>query len=371
MKQLSRTFATEKQNKLSKNTTETANMKRFCLSIFNLRLSQQTKMKLMLFMACLMACPCMTLHAEEDDDEEKAEGQVIIKLMGDFHTGFGSKNKERGFDIEANQLGYEYEFKNGFSAKAVLYVGKAADNSGSQRVVYIKQAFATWEKNDFTLKVGIIPTRQFRYQEKFWGHRYIMKSFQDEYKFGSSADLGLSAEYEFADWISADATIVNGEGYKKLQINAGLNYGIGITLTPVKGLKFRLYGGINESGEEGKKNITNLAAFAGYNHKKFDVGAEYSYMTNASYKDNADRYGYSVYGSVKLSKIVSLYARFDDLYSKSDWNIANDESTAMLGTQIKIGKYVKVAPNVRVNMPKEPGGKTTYSAFLNYYLNID
>ena len=226
-------------------------MKRFCLSIFNFRLSQQTKMKLMLFMTCLMACTCMTLHAEEDDDEEKAEGQVIIKLMGDFHTGFGSKNKERGFDIEANQLGYEYEFKNGFSAKAVLYVGKAADNSGSQRVVYIKQAFATWEKNDFTLKVGIIPTRQFRYQEKFWGHRYIMKSFQDEYKFGSSADLGLSVDYEFADWISADATIVNGEGYKKLQINAGLNYGVGVTLTPVKGLKFRLYGGINESGEEG------------------------------------------------------------------------------------------------------------------------
>ncbi len=346
-------------------------MKRLYHSFFNFRLSQQTKMKLMLFMTCLMAFPCLTLHAEEDEKEEKSKGEAIIKLMGDFHTGFGGNNKERGFDIEANQLGYEYEFKNGFSAKAVLYVGKAADNSGSQRVVYIKQAFATWEKNDFTLKVGIIPTRQFRYQEKFWGHRYIMKSFQDEYKFGSSADLGLSAEYEFADWISADATIVNGEGYKKLQINDGLNYGIGITLTPVKGLKFRLYGGINESGEEGKKNITNIAAFAGYNHKKFDVGAEYNYMTNASYKDNADRYGYSVYGSVKVSKIVSLYARFDDLYSKSDWNIDNDESTAMLGTQIKIGKYVKIAPNVRMNMPKAPGAKTTYSAFLNYYLNID
>ena len=69
-----------------------------------------------------------------------------------------------------------------------------------------------------------------------------------EYKFGSSADLGLSAAYEFADWISADAIIVNGEGYKKIQSNEGLSYGLGVTLTPVSGLQVRLYGGWNESG---------------------------------------------------------------------------------------------------------------------------
>ena len=100
--------------------------------------------------------------------------------------------------------------------------------------------------------------RKFNFQEKFWGYRYAMKSFQDGYKFGSSADLGLSATYKFASWISADAIIVNGEGYKKIQKNDGLNYGLGVTLTPVKGLSVRLYGGLNESSDENKEDIVEV-----------------------------------------------------------------------------------------------------------------
>ena len=38
-------------------------------------------------------------------------------------------------------------------------------------------------------------------------------------------------------WSSADAIIVNGEGYKKIQINDGLNYGVGVTLAPVEGFQ--------------------------------------------------------------------------------------------------------------------------------------
>lgn len=43
----------------------------------------------------------------------------------------------------------------------------------------------------------------------------MMKSFQDEYKFGSSADLGVSVAYKFNKVVSADVIVANGEGYKK------------------------------------------------------------------------------------------------------------------------------------------------------------
>ena len=46
----------------------------------------------------------------------------------------------------------------------------------------------------------------------------------------------------------------------------GLQYGAGVTLTPVEGLTVRAYGSYNESVEEGEKGITNLAAFVGYKH---------------------------------------------------------------------------------------------------------
>ena len=220
-------------------------------------------------------------------------------------------------------------------------IGKSSDVSDYHRMAYIKNAMISWKTGNLTLNGGLISTTQFNFQEKFWGYRYIMKSFQDQYKFGSSADLGISATYKFADWLSADAIIVNGEGYKKVQKNDGLNYGLGTTLTPAKGLQIRLYGGLNESDEQDKENIVNMAAFVGYKSDQFTIGAEYNKMWNASYKEGQDQYGYSVFASAKLDKKTEVYARFDDLCSKDDWNKAKDEQAAILGAQFKLGKYVK------------------------------
>jgi len=326
-------------------------------------------MKTKCIVAGLLVCIGITAQAQDVKSEEP-KGKAIVQMFGNFHTGFGEKNNDRGFELERSYLGYEYKLEKRLSVKGVMDIGKSSDVSDYQRIAYIKNAMVSWKTGNLTLNGGIISTTQFYFQEKFWGYRYIMKSFQDKYKFGSSADLGLSATYKFANWISVDAIIVNGEGYKKIQKNDGLNYGLGVTLAPVKGLHIRLYGGLNESGEKGKKDITNIAAFMGYKHEKFTIGAEYNYMINASYKEDTDQSGYSVYATINLSKEAALYARFDDLYSKNDWNIAKDESATILGAQFKLGKYVKVAPNIRMNMPKADGAKDGYSAFVNCYFGI-
>lgn len=65
-----------------------------------------------------------------------------------------------------------------------------------------------------------------------------MKSFQDEYKYGSSADLGFSVKYSFSPMLAMDYILVNGEGYKKVQLGKGLLYGIGITLNPISNMIF-------------------------------------------------------------------------------------------------------------------------------------
>ena len=326
-------------------------------------------MKTKVILAGLLACIGISAQAQDVKPEEP-KGKVIVQVFGNFHTGFGVENNDRGFELDRSYLGYEYNLGNGLYVKAVMDIGKSSDVSDYQRIAYIKNAMITWKRGNFTFNGGLISTTQFNFQEKFWGYRYIMKSFQDQYKFGSSADLGLSVAYKFADWVSADAIIVNGEGYKKIQKNDGLNYGLGVTLTPVKGFQIRLYGGLNESGEEGKKDIANLAAFVGYKHEKFSIGAEYNRIWNSAHTDNADLYGYSIFASAKLSKITDLYARYDDLYSEDDWNVAKDESAAILGAQFKIGKYVKIAPNFRTAMPKADGVKSKYSAYVNCYFGI-
>ncbi len=326
-------------------------------------------MKTKVILAGLLACIGITVQAQDAKTEEP-KGKAIVQVFGNFHTGFGSQNDDRGFELDRSYFGYEYNFGNGLSAKAVMDIGKSSDVSDYQRIAYIKNAMVSWKRGGLTLNGGLISTTQFNFQEKFWGYRYIMKSFQDEYKFGSSADLGISVAYKFADWVSADAIIVNGEGYKKIQENDGLNYGLGVTLTPVKGFQIRLYGGLNESGEEDKKDIANIVAFMGYKHEKFSIGAEYNQMWNASYNDGTDQNGYSIFASVKLSKVADLYARYDDLYSNDDWNIAKDEAAAILGAQFKLGKYVKIAPNLRMSMPKADGAKNSYSAYINCYFGF-
>ncbi len=326
-------------------------------------------MKKQIILAGIIACMSIGAQAQDAATQEP-KGKAIVQVFGNFNTGFGSENNSRGFELERSYLGYEYNLGNGLSVKSVLDIGKSSDVSDYNRLAYVKNALVSWKKGNFSLNGGLISTTQFNFQEKFWGYRYIMKDFQDMYKFGSSADLGLSFSYKFAEWISADAIIANGEGYKKIQINDGLNYGAGVTLTPAKGFQIRLYGGINEGVDNSKEDIYNLAAFAGYKGEKFSIGAEYNKMDNASNKKDADQSGYSIFSSVKVAKATELYARFDDLCSKDDWNIAKDEQAAIIGAQFKLGKYVKLAPNFRYANPKADGAKDKCYAYINFYFGL-
>ena len=93
-------------------------------------------------------------------------------------------------------------------------------------------------------------------------------------------------------------------------------------------------------------------------------------MANASNKEDADLSGYSIFASANLSKETSLFARFDDLHSKNDWNISKDGSAAIFGAQFKLGKYVKVAPNFRMSKPKADGAKNSCYAYVNCYFGF-
>lgn len=321
-----------------------------------------------LILTSIIACCFISTKAQ--DTESELKGQAIIQVFGNFHTGFGSSRNDRGFELDRSYLGYQYSFGKGLSIKGVIDIGKSNAVNDYHRIAYIKNAMINWETGKLTLNGGLISTTQFNMQEKFWGYRYILKSFQDQYKFGSSADLGISASYKFNDIISADAIIVNGEGYKKVQLNDGLQYGLGITIVPIKGLSVRLYSGYNECATKGQKDTWNYATFIGYKAEKFSIGAEYNYIQNAGFTKDADQSGISVYTSGTLSKKVNIFARYDQLFSKNDWNISKEETALIAGTQLKFGKYVKVAPNIRVNFPNSYGADNTYTAYINCYFGF-
>lgn len=301
-------------------------------------------------------------------ESEEPKGKAIVSVFANFNMAMQNGISKCGFQLDRSYVGYQYKLGNGLELKAVLDIGKPSSVDDYHYVAYIKNAQVSWKHKGLTLTGGMISTTQFNMQEKFWGYRYIYKSFQDQYKFGSSADLGLSVAYKFADWVSADVIMTNGEGYKKIQGDLGFQYGLGLTFTPVEGLSLRLYGGLNDATEAEKVNVYNYAAFVGYKNKVFSLGGEFAMMQNSGNVKSRNQLGCSVYGSVKAHKIVDVYARWDMLTSNNEWNATKDEMVVIAGAQVKLGKYVKIAPNFRMTMPKE--GENKYMAYVSCYFGL-
>ena len=304
------------------------------------------------------------IGAQAQEIENEPKGKAIVQIYTNFHSGFGVVNDDRGFELDRSYLGYEYSFGKGVSVKGVMDIGQSNSVEDYQHIAYIKNALIKWEIGRFTLTGGMIGTTQFNYQEKFWGYRYIYKSFQDQYKFGSSADLGISASYRIAKWIEADVIIANGEGYKLVQVDNGLLYGVGTTIKPFKGMSIRLYASLNE-GTKGKKDIVNYAMFAGYKHKYFSLGVEYNIMRNNRRIEGQNLYGFSMYASGSINRWLDLYARANGLMSSDDWNKAKDDVAIIAGAQFKLGKYVKIAPNFRMSIPSADGEENRYYAYIS------
>lgn len=131
-----------------------------------------------------------------------------------------------------------------------MNVETVADENGKTKFNgYLKNAQIDWKGNGFFVSAGLVNLKQFSEQENFWGHRYIFKSFQEEYGIAFCEDIGVVAGYEFSPVVSADLALTNGEGRKFKNMDNKYKYGAGITLKPTKGFMFRIYGDIYNTPE--------------------------------------------------------------------------------------------------------------------------
>ena len=56
-------------------------------------------MKTKCIVAGLLVCIGITAQAQDVKSEEP-KGKAIVQMFGNFHTGFGEKNNDRGFELE-------------------------------------------------------------------------------------------------------------------------------------------------------------------------------------------------------------------------------------------------------------------------------
>ncbi len=298
---------------------------------------------------------CITAFSQKTTQPVfKPEGKAIVRVFANYSSNLGGNEQVKSFDamqIKRAYLGYKSTLSKELGVKITMDVG----NHSGKYDAYLKIAELNYHKDKFSAHIGMIATKQFKVQEGFWGYRYLQKSFQDEYKYNGSADLGLSIDYKINKLISIDAIIQNGEGYKHVDPTGTYRAGFGATMK-YKPLIFRAYYDISSKPDINRQNIATLI---GYQLKdKFKIAAEYNFQINNHFVKDHKMYGYSVYTTFFVNKKLNFFARYDnsrsniidDSSSRLDpqpWNANQDESLALVGFEYKMLKNVKISTNYR------------------------
>jgi hypothetical protein len=313
-----------------------------------------------------------TAFCQTSSEEFKPNGKPLALIFTNFHTSFSDGESASEFENTRAYLGYEYNFSKELYAKVVFDVGDPDDGGDYELTAFLKNAYLQYSKGNLKAYFGMISTTQFKISEKLWGNRYMMKSYQDEYKFNSSADLGFNIDYKFADFISADFSVINGEGYKKVQGDSLLRYGIGMTIVPVKNVIARVF--VDQTGDDVKQK--SLATLLAFTNDKLVLAGEYNYQSNYKMVDEQDHYGTSFYATYKAKKNVKLFARYDDLNSKKltgeteAWNISKDGQLMLAGVEYSPVKGVKITPDIRFWNPDSNSAENTTYLYLSAQLKF-
>jgi len=308
----------------------------------------------------------------QDKDEFKPSGKPEVLIFTNFNSSFSDGENVSKFDLTRAYFGYGYNFSPTLSGRLMLDVGNPGVGK-FQMTALLKYGYLQYHKEKLTVKFGLTGTNQYDVQEKFWGYRYIYKSFQDEYGMGPSADLGLSAAFKFNNVVSADVIIQNGEGYKSLDNDSALKAGVGVTIHPIKSLTFR---GYYDTMKKNKATQQTIALMAGYTNKYFSLAAEYNNQVDNSLKDGQDYSGYSFYGTYFVNTKINLFARYDYLNSENKiivtnpWNYAKDGQLMMAGFEYSPVKGIKISPNFQRWSPRSEFKSVISTVFMNVEIKL-
>ncbi len=307
-----------------------------------------------------------TVYAQEEKEFEPS-GKTFVQVYTNYHSIFvDGEEPHHAFQIQKAYFGYKFHVSEKVSGRITFDVANPGVGK-LKNTAFVKHAYFQYKNKRLTTKFGLIGRNQFKIQEKMWGKRYFFKSFQDEHKFGASADLGVFTSYKLHKTFSIDFAIENGEGYKSLETDSILKYSTGFVFSPVKWIETRGY--YDFMGTDIDQAQQTFSSYIGFKFDKIKIGTEYNYQLNHKIKENYDFGGYSFYASYEIKKI-RLFARLDELKSikiegeDEVWNFAKDGQKILAGIEFLPVKGLKIAPHYQAWIPKN-GNPIEHIAYLS------
>lgn len=292
----------------------------------------------------------------QEQDAFKPGGKSEARIFSSLNTTFSDGENHTKFDITRAYFGYNYNFTKKLSARVVYDV--ADPSVGKLKFTgMLKFAYLKFQSGKWIISGGMIPLPEYDNSDRKWGYRYIYKTFHDEYGFGVAADLGVNATYNIASWISADLTLMNGEGFKLTEADSTFKAAAGITLTPVKGLFLR---GYFDNMTKNKVNQQTVEIIAAYENKGSGISVAYNFRKNHGMTGGQDYQGFTLNGTLVVTERIKLLGRYDYLGSEKigtaedPWNLTKDGQLFIGGVEFALAPGVNISPNFQGWNPADP-----------------
>lgn len=220
----------------------------------------------------------------------------------------------------------------------------------SPQNMYVKNAKVDWTISQGKVVIGMQGMNLFKTQENTWGKRYVEKVSMDQFKYSSSADLGIGF-YRSMGTLGFSALMTNGTGYK----NAENDDHKKLSFHSVYGeQELNKKDGFNVGGSFSTepydldsltvKNKTVIGVFGGYAGNSFRGGVEWNQKNDTGSEITSQIT--SVYGSYQVKQNLGVFLKYD-MVSPNTNESSEDKNYLIAGMEYSPGKGLTIAPNYR------------------------
>ena len=283
----------------------------------------------------------------QETEEFKPGGKMEARIFTSLGTTFSGGENHTKFDLGRAYLGYNYNFSRKLTGRLVYDVSDPS--VGKLKFTgMLKFAYLKYQTGKLTVSGGMIALPEYDFGDRKWGFRYTYKTLHDEYGFGTAADLGLNVTYSFASWISADLTVMNGEGFKLTESDSTFKAAASINVMPFRNFSLRMY---FDNMSKNSVNQETTEIIAAYENRGYVISAAWNYRWNHNLIKGQDYQGVTVNGTIPVRKKIRIFGRYDYLASvktgssPDPWNLAKDGQLFMTGVDFSLAPGVSLSPN--------------------------
>ena len=258
-------------------------------------------------------------------DDTKVGALIFAHYHYDMTEDDSDQPSANEFDIKRVYLDFKNTIDKTLSVRITTDVGRTNDKKLESflKYAYLQAKVAEGVK----VRVGAAGTPMVGFSDKFWGQRWLAKSFTDQEKVLSSADLGVHALGKHSDGLlSWSAAVINGEGYGNPESNTDKAAQARLTIDPLHGdlkLPISVFASQDINVIDDEDPTSTLVASVGFSHEAVNVWGEYVTRTEGDIEGS----GFSTNAVGKVQDLFNVVVRYDSWDPNTD---ADDDAHTIL-----------------------------------------